>query len=55
MAMAEPFLAKFMKDHLLVFIPGIMGTELIYRGPGEFKETITERVGAKMYRFCGTP
>jgi pimeloyl-ACP methyl ester carboxylesterase len=32
------------KDHLLVFIPGIMGTELVYRGPGEFKEEITEVV-----------
>jgi hypothetical protein len=33
-----------MKDHLLIFIPGIMGTELIYTGPGKFKSTITEPV-----------
>jgi pimeloyl-ACP methyl ester carboxylesterase len=33
-----------MKDHLLVFIPGIMGTELFYSGRGKYLDKVTEPV-----------
>jgi len=33
-----------MKNHLLVFVPGIMGTQLIYSGPGKFKDKETQIV-----------
>ncbi len=33
-----------MKDHTLFFVPGILGTELFYEGPGLFKEQVTEPV-----------
>lgn len=33
-----------MKDHLLVFVPGILGTELIYKGKGPFGALVEEPV-----------
>ena len=33
-----------MKDHVLVLLPGLLGTELYYHGPDENKETVVQPV-----------